>query len=249
MTTHAPRRKFDTILSVVAQNTGIDKTLIVERNRTKCVSEARHIACWIAYRKIGYSLTRIAKALSGRNHTTIMSSIARVDHLLRWDEDIITMVNNCLNDLENKPSIMTPTVKVKILDPRAKMPQYATAGSAAFDLAALEGDLIPPGEQRLIKTGLAMAIPAGYAGEIQPRSGLALKYGITITNSPGLIDSDYRGEIGVILYNSGIRDFIVEPDDRIAQMKIIKLPEVVLEQVDELDETERTGGFGSTGVA
>ena len=141
------------------------------------------------------------------------------------------------------------TIKIKLLDPRAKMPKYATPGSAAFDLAGLDWCCIPTGEQHLIKTGLSMAIPPGYAGEIQPRSGLALNYGITITNSPGLIDSDYRGEIGVILYNSGIRDFVVEPDDRIAQMKIIKLPEVVLEQVDELGETERTGGFGSTGVS
>ena len=144
---------------------------------------------------------------------------------------------------------MTTTIKIKLLDPRAQMPKFATPGSAAFDLAALDWCCIPSREQTLIKTGLSMAIPAGYAGEIQPRSGLALKYGITITNSPGLIDSDYRGEIGIILYNSGIRDFVVEPGDRIAQMKIIKLPEVVLEQVDELDETERTGGFGSTGVS
>jgi len=144
---------------------------------------------------------------------------------------------------------MTTTIKIKLLDPRAQMPKFATEGSAGFDLAALDWLCIPSREQALIKTGVAMAIPAGYAGEIQPRSGLALKYGITITNSPGLIDSDYRGEIGVIIYNSGVRDFVVEPGDRIAQMKIIKLPEVVLVEADELDETERTGGFGSTGVS
>ena len=117
---------------------------------------------------------------------------------------------------------MTTTIKIKLLDPRAQMPKFATPGSAAFDLAALDWCCIPSREQTLIKTGLSMAIPAGYAGEIQPRSGLALKYGITITNSPGLIDSDYRGEIGIILYNSGIRDFVVEPGDRIASMNLTR---------------------------
>lgn len=128
------------------------------------------------------------------------------------------------------------------------LPEYATPASAGVDLRASEGCVIPPGGRALVPTGLRIALPEGYEAQIRPRSGLALKHGITLPNSPGTIDADYRGEIGVILMNLGSEPFAVEPGDRIAQMVFAPVTRVVWCEAEELDATERgEGGFGSTG--
>lgn len=131
------------------------------------------------------------------------------------------------------------------------LPAYATNQSAGMDLlAAVSEDIVlKPGERKLIPTGLSIALPAGYEAQVRPRSGLALKNGVTVLNSPGTIDADYRGEIGVILVNLGQEDFVVSRAMRIAQMIIAPFSHVTLNQVEVLGETERgEGGFGSTGV-
>lgn len=131
-----------------------------------------------------------------------------------------------------------------------ELPTYATKGSAGMDLRAnLQEDVvIAPGERKLISTGLKISLPVGYEAQIRPRSGLALKKGVTVLNSPGTVDSDYIGDIGVILINHGEESFTVSNGDRIAQMVIAKHETVEFEQVESLDETERgAGGFGSTG--
>ena len=128
------------------------------------------------------------------------------------------------------------------------LPEYATPASAGVDLRASEGCVIPPGGRALVPTGLRIALPEGYEAQVRPRSGLALKHGVTLPNSPGTIDADYRGEIGVILMNLGQEPFIVEPGDRIAQMVVAPVTRVAWSEVEELDATERgEGGFGSTG--
>ncbi len=132
-----------------------------------------------------------------------------------------------------------------------KLPTYETTQSAGMDLtAALEEAVeIGAGERALIPTGLAMALPANYEAQIRPRSGLALKYGVTVLNSPGTIDADYRGEIKVILVNHGHEPFVVERGMRIAQMVIARFEQVEWDIVESLDETDRgAGGFGSTGT-
>lgn len=131
------------------------------------------------------------------------------------------------------------------------LPAYATALSAGMDLLAALADpvVLTPGQRKLIPTGIAIALPEGFEAQIRPRSGLALKNGISLVNSPGTIDADYRGEIGVIVINHGDTDFTVERGMRIAQMVIARHERAVWTEVDNLDETERgTGGFGSTGV-
>jgi dUTP pyrophosphatase len=131
------------------------------------------------------------------------------------------------------------------------LPSYATSGSAALDLrAAVESDMVlQPGERKLVPTGLRMAIPHGHEAQVRPRSGLAIKLGITMVNTPGTIDSDYRGEVQVIMVNLGGEPFIVRRGDRIAQLVIAPVMQAALEEVAELPETERgDGGFGSTGV-
>ena len=128
------------------------------------------------------------------------------------------------------------------------LPAYATQGSAGVDLRASEPCVIPPGGRALVPTGLRIALPEGYEAQVRPRSGLALKHGVTLLNSPGTIDSDYRGEIGVILINLGQEPFSIQPGDRIAQMVFAPVTRGVWDEVDVLDETERgSGGFGSTG--
>ena len=128
------------------------------------------------------------------------------------------------------------------------LPAYATQGSAGVDLRASEPCVIPPGGRALVPTGLRIALPEGYEAQVRPRSGLALKHGVTLLNSPGTIDSDYRGEVGVILINLGQEPFTVQPGDRIAQMVFAPVTRGVWDEVDVLDETERgAGGFGSTG--
>lgn len=132
-----------------------------------------------------------------------------------------------------------------------KLPEYATSMSAGFDLRAnLEEPVtLKAGDRILIGTGLFIALEPGYEAQVRPRSGLALKKGITVLNAPGTIDADYRGEVGVILYNTSKEDFIIEPGERIAQMVIAKYEQISWEQVEVLDETERgDGGYGHTGV-
>ncbi len=132
-----------------------------------------------------------------------------------------------------------------------QMPTYATEHSAGMDLyAAIDQDIIlKSGEYQLIPCGFAMALPFGYEAQIRPRSGLALKHGITVLNAPGTIDADYRGEVGAILINMGDNEFTIVPHMRIAQMIIASYQNVVCLSADTLRTTERgTGGFGSTGV-
>lgn len=131
------------------------------------------------------------------------------------------------------------------------MPAYATEQSAGMDLRANIGEavVLHPMERRLIPTGLHIALPPGYEAQVRPRSGLALKHGITVLNSPGTIDADYRGEIGVLLVNMSSEDFVVNDGERIAQMVIARHEQAEFVLVDELDATERgEGGYGHTGV-
>jgi dUTP pyrophosphatase len=128
------------------------------------------------------------------------------------------------------------------------LPQQAYAGDAGLDLAACERVLLEPGERAMVATGLAVAIPSGYAGYVQPRSGLAAEHGITIVNSPGLVDSGYRGELRVVLLNTDREyPFEVKPGMRIAQLVLLPVPRVGLKVVDELPASERgERGFGSS---
>lgn len=129
-------------------------------------------------------------------------------------------------------------------------PSYMTSGSAGMDICAAVEDsiLVKPGKRTLVPTGLSVAVPPGFELQIRPRSGLAVKQGIGVLNSPGTIDSDYRGEIKVILINLGHDSITVKRGDRIAQMVLCPVPRAVLEEVDELPPTERNdGGFGHTG--
>ncbi len=130
------------------------------------------------------------------------------------------------------------------------LPEYATAQSAGLDLRAhlAEPLLLQPGARALIPTGLRMALPPGWEAQVRPRSGLALKQGITVLNSPGTIDADYRGPVGVILINHGADPFSVEPGERIAQLVFARFEQAVWQPVKELDQTERAeGGFGHSG--
>ena len=142
-------------------------------------------------------------------------------------------------------------LQIKQLNNEVNVPKYATYDSAGLDLEAANNDNITlaPGETRLIPTGLAIALPEGYEAQVRPRSGLALKHSITVLNTPGTIDADYRGEVGVILINHGKTDFIISKGMRIAQMVINKYEKAEISVVANLDNTERgTGGFGSTGT-
>ncbi len=132
------------------------------------------------------------------------------------------------------------------------LPAYATAQSAGLDLmAAIDGDVtLAPGTRQLIPTGLSIALPAGHEAQVRPRSGLALKHGITVLNSPGTIDADYRGEVKVLLINHGPENFMLKRGDRIAQMVVAPVTRIAWVAVEVLDETERgAGGYGSTGIA
>ena len=131
------------------------------------------------------------------------------------------------------------------------LPEAASAGSAGIDLrAAVEDQLtVQPGRRVQIPTGLIFEIPRGWEGQVRPRSGLAARYGVTVTNAPGTIDSDYRGEVRVLLINHGDDEFVVRRGDRVAQMVLAPVVAVELSEVEELENTERgAGGFGSTGV-
>ena len=143
-------------------------------------------------------------------------------------------------------------LEVKIINRgHQPLPSYATEQSAGMDLRANidEPIVLKPMQRTIVKTGLFMALPPGYEAQVRPRSGLALKHGITVLNSPGNIDADYRGEIGVLLINLGDKDFVINDGERIAQMVIAKHETVTFSLTDSLDETERgAGGYGHTGV-
>ena len=141
------------------------------------------------------------------------------------------------------------TIRFQKLDSAAVLPVQAHLGDAGMDLVSIESATIPPGGRRLVRTGLAVEIPVGFEGQVRPRSGLALKNGITVLNAPGTIDAGYRGEIGVVLANFGDAPFAVEPGMRIAQLVIAAVAEVAIEVSDTLSSSERgAGGYGSTGV-
>lgn len=141
------------------------------------------------------------------------------------------------------------TLPVRRLRPDAVLPGRAYPGDAGLDLTACERVELLPGQRAAVPTGLAVAIPHGYAGFVQPRSGLALRHGISIVNTPGLVDAGYRGEVLVILVNTDAREpFVVEPGTRVAQLVVVPVPEVGVAEVDELPESERGArGHGSSG--
>lgn len=146
------------------------------------------------------------------------------------------------------------TLKFKKLTLQARLPSYATPEAAGMDVRAIcaweDGVTIRPGEQMMVWTGLAVEIPPGWELQVRPRSGLAVRYGVTVANAPGTIDSDYRGEIGVCLVNRGTQPFTVRAGDRIAQLVLGRAPQAKIEEVDELSTTARGNqGFGSTGVS
>ena len=128
------------------------------------------------------------------------------------------------------------------------LPAYATSGAAGMDVVSAEDVTLPPGARHAVATGLSMAIPVGYEIQVRPRSGLALKHGVTVPNTPGTIDSDYRGELKVIMINHGTQAFEIRRGDRVAQLVLAPVTRAGWIEVDELDETARgEGGFGSTG--
>lgn len=145
---------------------------------------------------------------------------------------------------------MALRVQIKKLRPDAVVPKYMTAQAAGLDLCAAIDEAIElaPGSRVAISTGLALALPAGYEGQVRPRSGLAKEHGVTVVNSPGTVDADYRGAITILLINHGTSVVTIKPKDRIAQLVIAPVVQAELVEVDELDTTARgAGGFGSTG--
>ncbi|MFT4415111.1 dUTP diphosphatase [Fredinandcohnia humi] len=144
---------------------------------------------------------------------------------------------------------MAYNLKIKLLHEDARLPLQANPGDAGLDLFSAEERIIKPGEAALLKTGIIIELPEGTEAQVRPRSGLALKYSVTVLNSPGTIDEGYRGEIGVILINHGKEEFKVEKQMRIAQMVIAPVAKVTIQQVDVVSSSERgDGGFGSSGI-
>lgn len=141
------------------------------------------------------------------------------------------------------------TLKIQLLNPNATLPQYQTSGSSGFDLCASETLTLKSGEYKLVPTGLSFSFSADYEIQIRPRSGLALRYGVSVLNAPGTIDADYRGEIQVLLINYGKKDFSINLGDRIAQAVLCPIQKATFEVVQDLEATQRgAGGFGSTGI-
>ena len=141
------------------------------------------------------------------------------------------------------------TVAFKRVHPDAILPAYAHQGDAGMDVRSVEDVVIPRGGRALVHTGLVMALPMGWEAQVRPRSGLALKHGVTVLNTPGTIDAGYRGEVGVILANLGDAPFSVAKGDRIAQIVIAPVTTAEIAEVEAVDDTDRgAGGFGSTGV-
>lgn len=144
-----------------------------------------------------------------------------------------------------------PVIEIKKLKPAARLPRYMTSLSAGMDICAEpeEPVRLAPGERCLIPTGIAVAIPEGFEIQVRPRSGLALNHGVTLVNTPGTIDADYRGEIKIIMINHGKKTFLIEAGDRIAQLIVAPVIQAHLLEVTELEPTERgAGGFGHTGT-
>ena len=141
------------------------------------------------------------------------------------------------------------TVKCRKIDPAAILPSYAHPGDAGMDVRSVEELVVESGGRKLVRTGLVMMLPPGYEAQVRPRSGLALKNGVTVLNTPGTIDEGYRGEVGVILANLGAEPFRVEKGAKIAQIVIAPCTRAEIVETAEVDETARgAGGFGSTGV-
>lgn len=141
------------------------------------------------------------------------------------------------------------TLGFKRIHPDAALPAYAHPSDAGMDVRSVEELVIPAGKRALVHTGLVMMLPPLYEAQVRPRSGLALKFGVTVLNTPGTIDSGYRGEVGVILANFGEADFVVKKGDKIAQLVIAPVTQPEVCEVTDIDETDRgAGGFGSTGV-
>lgn len=140
-------------------------------------------------------------------------------------------------------------VNLKILNPEAVVPQYATSGSAGFDLHTVEDIVLHPGETKLIKTGLAISVPAGFEMQVRPRSGLSLKTNLRVANAPGTVDSDYRGEVCIIMTNTSVMSTErIKMGERVAQGVICPVYQVEFQVVENLEQTSRgSGGFGSTG--
>ncbi len=140
-------------------------------------------------------------------------------------------------------------IPIRKLHPRATIPAHAYGdGDAGVDLTSIVAVSLKPGERALVPTGIALAIPKGFGGFVQPRSGLAARHGITLTNSPGLIDSNYRGEIKIVIQNAGTDDFDINAGDRIAQLVIMPVEHAEFEEVERLPDSDRGGGgFGSSG--
>jgi dUTP pyrophosphatase len=140
-------------------------------------------------------------------------------------------------------------LKFKRIHPDAVLPAYAHPSDAGMDLRSVDDLVIAPGKRALVHTGLVRLLPPMYEAQVRPRSGLALKHGVTVLNTPGTIDSGYRGEVGVILANFGDQDFAVSKGDKIAQVVIAPVTQPVVEETEIIDETDRgEGGFGSTGM-
>ena len=140
-------------------------------------------------------------------------------------------------------------VKFRRIDPAAMLPSYAHPGDAGMDIRSIEDLVIDPGARKLVRTGLVMMLPPGYEAQVRPRSGLALKNGVTVLNTPGTIDEGYRGEVGVVLANFGSEPFRIEKGSKIAQIVVAPCTRAEIEETVEIDSTERgEGGFGSTGV-
>jgi dUTP pyrophosphatase len=146
--------------------------------------------------------------------------------------------------------VSRPVLRVRRLDPAAVLPVYAHDGDAGLDLRANEAVVLDPGQRAAVATGLAVAVPSGWVGLVHPRSGLALRHGLTVANAPGTIDAGYRGELKVILVNLGTDPVAVALGDRVAQLLLQQVGHAEVVEVEDLDETGRgAGGFGSTGVA
>jgi len=144
---------------------------------------------------------------------------------------------------------MNPVLNV-VVGEGGELPSYASPGAAGLDLKSSEDVELAPLERKLVKTGLWIAVPEGYEAQVRPRSGLALRHGITLVNSPGTIDSDYRGEVGLIVINLGKDVVKLSKGDRVAQLVVTPVARVEVRSVDSLDDTERgAGGFGSTGTS
>ena len=141
------------------------------------------------------------------------------------------------------------TVKVLRTDPEAQMPAYAHPGDAGMDVRSVEEVTLAPGARALVRTGLVLELPPDAEAQVRPRSGLALKHGVTVLNSPGTIDAGYRGEVGVILVNLGAEPFVVEKGMKIAQLVVSPVAQAAVVEVSDVDATDRgAGGFGSSGV-